>query len=125
LMIDDLLAPVRHLVAALQRLAECLGPLDQGGGVSVEQAEEVVFPGQQRLKPAQHWRISRRILCAVTPVSAPARQPVRRLTVRPEPPAGGLFRRRTCENGGGDRSPPPQSVQSVRAIRRPAKPGRS
>ena len=54
LALENLLAVALDAVAALQQSAQCLGAGDDDGGVPREELEEPLFPGHQRLKPAEH-----------------------------------------------------------------------
>src|SRR4029077_9876075 len=57
--LENLLAVALDAVAALQQAAQRLGAGDNDGGVPGEELEEPLFPGHQRLKPAEHRRLPR------------------------------------------------------------------
>ena len=70
--LEDLLAIMLDVVAALQQAAQRLGAGDDNRGVPLEEIEETLFLGHQRLKPAEHRnlmfcgcaaRIGRRRVC--------------------------------------------------------------
>ena len=54
LALENLLAVALDAVAALQQSAQGFGTGDDDSGMPREEVEETLFPGHQRLKPAEH-----------------------------------------------------------------------